>query len=447
MAPAAVTNLAATNVSTNTITLSWTAPGDDGNTGTASSYDLRYTTEGVILSDTDFSNATRVAGVPAPQTAGSAETFTMSSLTPSTTYFFGIKTADEVANTSGLSNSPKGITSAVSKYSISKSTGDNQIVVVSSYTAPMVSLVKDVDGNAARDIALTFSISTWPAGAIGYKLTKSSGTTSPQGLADVQLKLGNIPAEYGVTATCASCEASASSVTFTCCGKLKNDDFKQFDLRWSTTSYDNICYLSTDTAKKVHNCQEPGLKGVNISSFTIGAKGCSLSAMATLINYYAVKYPESSISSTTPVGLNRALGVLGKKGFDSEGGVQLAAIKLVSKDKFVYDEQNKIDISPSTSASARTTALAGSADLDFLSPYPNPVIFRFRRTKLVHGKLLTWSHFVLAVGKCGNKYILSDPGGVFPELVDPNGIIVRDSATQDTAGPLTGVRRFRRSSP
>ena len=104
-------------------------------------------------------------------------------------------------------------------------------------------------------------------------------------------------------------------------------------------------------------------------------------------------------------------------------------------------------MSASASASARTAALAGSADLDLLSALPNPVILRFQRTKRVGGKLLTWSHFVLAVGKCGDKYVLADPGSVFPSLVDPNEAIVLNPTTWDTAGPLTGVRRFRRSIP
>src|SRR3989344_173512 len=40
--PAAITDLTASNPTVNSITLSWTAPGDDGNAGTASVYDLRY---------------------------------------------------------------------------------------------------------------------------------------------------------------------------------------------------------------------------------------------------------------------------------------------------------------------------------------------------------------------------------------------------------------------
>ncbi len=100
--PAAIANLAAPSATQTGVTLTWTAPGNDSTTGTASTYDLRYSTAPITLAN--FSSATQVAGVPAPKTAGSAETFTVNGLTMSTTYYFAIKTADAVPNWSGLSN-------------------------------------------------------------------------------------------------------------------------------------------------------------------------------------------------------------------------------------------------------------------------------------------------------------------------------------------------------
>nr|HPR62493.1 hypothetical protein [Prolixibacteraceae bacterium] len=52
----------------------------------------------------NFANATQVGGVPAPQEAGSAETFTLTGLNAATTYYFAIKTTDEALNVSGISN-------------------------------------------------------------------------------------------------------------------------------------------------------------------------------------------------------------------------------------------------------------------------------------------------------------------------------------------------------
>jgi hypothetical protein len=94
--------LKAMPASANSITLTWTAPGDDSVTGTAAQYDIRYSTAPITVAN--YATATQVTGEPAPKIAGSAETFTVTGLTPSTLYYFAIKTADEVPNWSGLSN-------------------------------------------------------------------------------------------------------------------------------------------------------------------------------------------------------------------------------------------------------------------------------------------------------------------------------------------------------
>lgn len=84
------------------ITLTWTAPGDDGAVGQATSYEIRYSTS--PITDQNFSQATLASGAPVPQPAGSTETFTVNNLSAGTLYFFALKTRDEVGNTSILSN-------------------------------------------------------------------------------------------------------------------------------------------------------------------------------------------------------------------------------------------------------------------------------------------------------------------------------------------------------
>jgi len=107
--PAAVTDLTIGTVTDATVQLSWTAPGDDGATGTATSYDIRYNT--VPLISASWGASTQVTGEPAPSVAGSSETFTVTGLNPETLYYFAIKTLDEVPNTSGASNVPSVTTS------------------------------------------------------------------------------------------------------------------------------------------------------------------------------------------------------------------------------------------------------------------------------------------------------------------------------------------------
>ncbi len=108
--PAAITNLSASTGSTSgTTDLIWTAPGDDGDTGTASKYIMRYATS-AITTEAAWAAANDVSGEPTtPSPAGSAESMTVSGLTPGQTYYFAIKTQDEVPNTSRLSNSPNAV--------------------------------------------------------------------------------------------------------------------------------------------------------------------------------------------------------------------------------------------------------------------------------------------------------------------------------------------------
>ncbi len=99
-APAAVSDLAAVSPTASSITLAWTAVGDDGLSGTAARYDIRYTADSLAT----WENMLVVSNPPAPKPAGEAESFVVTGLEPSTTYYFQMKVADEVPNWSGLSN-------------------------------------------------------------------------------------------------------------------------------------------------------------------------------------------------------------------------------------------------------------------------------------------------------------------------------------------------------
>ena len=101
--PAAVSNLAATAVDANQLTLTWTATGDDATTGMATAYSLRYSTS-PITDDATFAAATLLVGLAAPKPAGAAEWFTVTGLVGGTTYWFAIKVSDEMPSWSALSN-------------------------------------------------------------------------------------------------------------------------------------------------------------------------------------------------------------------------------------------------------------------------------------------------------------------------------------------------------
>jgi hypothetical protein len=112
--PEAVTTLSAlTWTSQGEIKLSWTAPGDDGwnnDFDPGSEFDVRYSTtasESPAISTTTFANASSVSEfspIPTPVTALWSYDMVVTGLTPGVTYYFAIKTRDEVPNWSGLSN-------------------------------------------------------------------------------------------------------------------------------------------------------------------------------------------------------------------------------------------------------------------------------------------------------------------------------------------------------
>ena len=117
--PAAVTDLAISGGTSNSVTLVWTAPGDDGNAGTATTYDIRYHTSGIT--EGNWNAATQCNGEPSPQSAGNGETFTVNGLNAGTHYWFALKTADEVPNWSGLSDVPSGQWMSVNQVQFSDS--------------------------------------------------------------------------------------------------------------------------------------------------------------------------------------------------------------------------------------------------------------------------------------------------------------------------------------
>lgn len=94
------------------VILTWTAPGDDGNIGTAAKYDVRYSTTKPdtttqTAKDAWWAAATVTTNPPTPLVAGSAQTMTVTpagGFVVGQTYYFVIRTRDESGNWSDWSN-------------------------------------------------------------------------------------------------------------------------------------------------------------------------------------------------------------------------------------------------------------------------------------------------------------------------------------------------------
>ncbi|MHB9019408.1 MAG: fibronectin type III domain-containing protein [Minisyncoccota bacterium] len=158
-APAAVSDLATTNPTNNSIDLTWTAPGDDNNTGTATTYDVRYSTS--VITALNFASANQATGEPSPSIAGSSESMTISGLSASTLYYFAIKTSDEVPNTSAISNVPSGSTTA----------GADAI-------APTVTAFSIPSTSTSLTVSITTFTATDNVGVTGYLVNESPSSPS-----------------------------------------------------------------------------------------------------------------------------------------------------------------------------------------------------------------------------------------------------------------------------
>ncbi len=98
--PPATVILKSTVKTESSITLEWTSPGDNGSKGTVTVYDIRRSVSPVAV----FDSYSQCDGEPVPIKAGENQNIPITDLQPSTTYYFYLKSCDEIGNWSGLSN-------------------------------------------------------------------------------------------------------------------------------------------------------------------------------------------------------------------------------------------------------------------------------------------------------------------------------------------------------
>lgn len=99
-APAAPGGLAVTHRGRTALRLAWAAPGDDGNSGSSTLYEVRYSTTAITAAN--FASATPLPNPPVPGAAGSAESFLITGLAPDTQYSVAVRALDNGGNYSAL---------------------------------------------------------------------------------------------------------------------------------------------------------------------------------------------------------------------------------------------------------------------------------------------------------------------------------------------------------
>jgi len=155
VAPDAIGDLTTTDPDANRIDLEWTATGDDGPTGTATRYEVRFATW--PMTEETFDLAAQASDAPDPRPAGSWERMRVSGLAPETTYWFAVRARDDFGNPSPISNIASGTT-----------LGPPQLSV----TPESVSATLFTGGVATRTLTLTNS----GLGEYAYSIETERGT-------------------------------------------------------------------------------------------------------------------------------------------------------------------------------------------------------------------------------------------------------------------------------
>lgn len=101
-APEETTDLLSEGTTHNSFDIYWSEAGDDSASGTATEFDVRYSTS--PIDEGNWASATQASGEPTPTGAGNFAVFTITGLASSTTYYVALKTRDEAGNWSIISN-------------------------------------------------------------------------------------------------------------------------------------------------------------------------------------------------------------------------------------------------------------------------------------------------------------------------------------------------------
>lgn len=104
VAPADPTQLQVDTEGSRAAKVSFIAPGDDGATGKAKGYEIRYRVGGdpITAANWDAPDTLAYPGVPAPADAGTMQSFELSGLLPETEYTVGIRALDDCHNQSQI---------------------------------------------------------------------------------------------------------------------------------------------------------------------------------------------------------------------------------------------------------------------------------------------------------------------------------------------------------
>ena len=181
------------------VTLIWTAPGDDSLTGTATRYDIRYSL--FPITEENFTYASGPTALPRPALPGTTQQFTIYGLFPGLKYYFALKTADERLNWSKISNvvafsgntvsvGPEGPTSLAFSAPMPNPA---RSMTTFQWSSPRPSTVEvtifDVQGRTVQ--SLGDGVAAGTGGALTWDLRDRTGRTVPTGVYLARARVGD----------------------------------------------------------------------------------------------------------------------------------------------------------------------------------------------------------------------------------------------------------------
>jgi hypothetical protein len=193
ISPDDITDLSAHNPSLSTITLMWTAPGDDRDIGNASEYDIGYSK--AMITDLNWDLVNKVASPPVPKPGGQTEIFVVTGLEQNTTYYFAIKTADEIPNWSPLSNVASEKTLGITQPSlVIKATPQKTVVNSSESFGVIIITSSQLDLQPVTQVEVRLSSTQ-----TGVDITPSSGESGIGGIFSVTITAPTVTNKTEIT--------------------------------------------------------------------------------------------------------------------------------------------------------------------------------------------------------------------------------------------------------
>jgi hypothetical protein len=170
--PTAITDLAVTNLMSDKLTLTWTAPLDTSYNGVIQYYIKMSESP---INDANFDAAVSIPYSETPKDAGEAEALTIDNLNFSTTYYFAIKSSDFWENVSDISNVSTGVTLGQPVAEVTPAFLDLGDVVTENSWTEQVVIANVSDGASTLNYSASLENSTFPSGAvrIGSKSIKN----------------------------------------------------------------------------------------------------------------------------------------------------------------------------------------------------------------------------------------------------------------------------------